>query len=72
VTLCLCCGGIPANILGMIFSIIALVQISENPQLHEGRGLAIAGIILSAVSFLILLVSLASGHTNVNFNGGQF
>ena len=72
VTLCLCCGGIPANVLGLIFSIVALFQINENPQLHEGRGLAIAGIILSAVSFLILLVSLASGHTNINFNGGQF
>lgn len=72
VTLCLCCGGIPANILGLIFSIIALAQINENPQLHEGRGLAIAGIILSAVSLLILLVSMASGHTHVNFNDGQF
>ena len=72
VTLCLCCGGIPANILGLIFSIVALVQINGHPQLHEGRGLAIAGIILSAASFLICLISLASGHTNINFNGGQF
>jgi hypothetical protein len=72
VTLCLCCGGIPANILGLIFSIVALVQINEHPQLHEGRGLAIAGIILSTVSFLILLASMASGHTNINFNNGQF
>jgi hypothetical protein len=72
VTLCLCCGGIPFNILGLIFSIVALVQIGENPQLHEGRGLAIAGIILCTASFLICLVSLASGHTNINFNGGQF
>jgi len=72
VTLCLCCGGIPANILGLIFSIVALLQINENPQLHAGRGLAIAGIILSAVSLCILLFSLASGHTNINLNGGQF
>jgi hypothetical protein len=72
VTLCLCCGGIPFNVLGLIFSIVALVQIGENPQLYEGRGLAIAGIILSAASFLICMVSLASGHTNINFNGGQF
>jgi hypothetical protein len=72
VTLCLCCGGIPFNILGLIFSIVALVQTGENPQLHEGRGLAIAGIILSAASFLLLLVSLASGHTNFNFNTQQF
>jgi uncharacterized protein DUF4190/uncharacterized protein DUF4339 len=72
VTLCLCCGGIPANILGLIFSIIALLQINENPQLHEGRGLAIAGIILSAVSLLILLVSMASGHPHIIINNGQF
>jgi uncharacterized protein DUF4190/uncharacterized protein DUF4339 len=72
VTLCLCCGGIPFNVLGLIFSIIALLQISENPQLHEGRGLAIAGIILSAVSFLILLVSMASGHSHIIINNGQF
>ena len=71
-TLCLCCGGIPFNILGLIFSIIALVQINDNPQLHEGRGLAIAGIILSAVSLLILLVSTASGHSHFYFNNTQF
>jgi len=71
-TLCLCCGGIPANILGLIFSIIALLQINENPQLHEGRGMAIAGIILSAVSFLILLFSMASGHSHIIINNGSF
>jgi hypothetical protein len=71
-TLCLCCGGIPANVLGLIFSIVALLQINENPQVHAGRGMAIAGIILSAVSFLILLASLASGHTQFNFNNSPF
>lgn len=72
VTLCLCCGGIPFNVLGLIFSIVGLVQINENPQIYEGRGLAIAGIILCAASFLICLVSLASGHTHINYNNGQF
>ena len=67
-----CCGGIPFNILGLIFSIVALVQISERPESCAGRGLAIAGIILSAASFLIFLILLASGHTHVNFNNGQF
>jgi uncharacterized protein DUF4190/uncharacterized protein DUF4339 len=71
-TLCLCCGGIPANILGLIFSIVALLQINENPQVHEGRGLAIAGIILSAVSLLILLFSILSGHSHVIINNGPF
>jgi hypothetical protein len=55
------------------------LQINENPQTHEGRGLAIAGIILSAVSILImlasmafLLVSMATGHSHVIINNGQF
>jgi Domain of unknown function (DUF4190)/GYF domain 2 len=67
-TLCLCCGGIPFNVLGVVFSIIALLQINESPGLHEGRVLATGGIILSAASFLILLVSLASGHAHIDFN----
>jgi hypothetical protein len=71
-TLCWCCGGFPFNVLGLIFSIVALFQISENPQIHEGHGLAIAGIILSAASFLILPVSMASGHSHIIINNGQF
>jgi hypothetical protein len=66
------CGGFPFNILGIIFSIIALVQISEHPELHEGRGLAIAGLILSAAGFLFLLIALASGHSHVVINTNQF
>jgi hypothetical protein len=71
-TLCWCCGGFPFNVLGLTFSLIALSQISQNPQLHAGRNLAIAGIILSAVSFLIFLVLVASGNAHINFNDGQF
>ncbi|MGH7990350.1 MAG: DUF4190 domain-containing protein, partial [Limisphaerales bacterium] len=72
VTLICCCGGFPFNILGLIFSIIALVQISEHPELHEGRALAIAGIILSAASFLLLLIVMASGHSHIVINSSQF
>jgi hypothetical protein len=72
VTFVCCCGGMPFNILGLIFSIIALVQINEHPELHAGRSLAIAGVILSAVSFLFLIVALACGHPHINFNTGQF
>jgi hypothetical protein len=67
-----CCGGFPFNILGLVFSIIALSQISERPELYTGRGLAIAGLILSAIGFLLLIFTIASGHTNVIFNGRQF
>jgi Domain of unknown function (DUF4190)/GYF domain 2 len=72
VTLICCCGGFPCNILGLIFSIIALVQISEHPELYEGRGLAIGGLILSAASFLFLLVAMASGHSHIMINTSQF
>jgi hypothetical protein len=78
-TLCWCCNGFPFNILGLTFSIIALSQINESPQLHEGRGLAIAGIILSAISLLILLISMvfvmlsmATGHSHVIINDALF
>ena len=67
-----CCGGFPFNILGLVFSIIALAQISERPGLYTGRGLAIAGLILSAIGLLFLMFAIASGHTDVIFNGRQF
>jgi hypothetical protein len=72
VTFACCCGGFPFNILGLIFSIIALVQISEHPELHTGRSLAIAGLILSTASFLFLLIALASGHSHIVINTNQF
>lgn len=48
-TLCCC---LPFNLLGLIFSIIALVQIQSSREAQEGRGFAIAGIILSATNLL--------------------
>jgi hypothetical protein len=50
---CACCCCCPFNILGLIFSIIALVQISAQLDKQEGWGLALAGLICSAVSLLI-------------------
>ena len=67
-----CCGGFPFNILGLVFSIIALAQISERPGLYTGCGPAIAGLILSAIGLLFLMFAIASGHTDVIFNGRQF
>jgi hypothetical protein len=71
-TLCWCCGGFPFNALGLVFSIVALFQINENPQLYEGRNLARAGIILAVISFLIFLALLASGNVHFHFNSGRF
>jgi len=57
VTIACCCGGLPFNLLGLVFSIIALVQISENPQRYGGRDMAILGLVLSTLGFLILMVA---------------
>jgi len=54
ITVGCCCCGLPFNLLGLIFSLIALVQISENPQVYGGRDLAILGLILSLLSVLVM------------------
>jgi hypothetical protein len=61
-----CCFRLVLGPLGLIFSLIGLSQISERPDLYEGRGLAIAGIILSSlgliVGFVLFAIALATGH----------
>jgi len=54
ITVGCCCCGVPFNLLGLVFSLIALVQISEHPQNHGGRDLASLGLILSLLSFVVL------------------
>ena len=73
--LCCCCC-VPFNLLGIVFGIIALVQISENRETQEGHSLAITGLILSGLNLLwsigITLIQLATNHVNIvsstNFN----
>lgn len=48
-----CCCGFPFGILGLVFSLLGLSQINANPQSSEGRGLAIAGLVLSILGLLI-------------------
>jgi hypothetical protein len=71
-----CCGGFPFNLFGLIFSLIGLSQINRHPELYEGRGQAIAGLVLSILSLLLVLFglmwSLATGNFYVAFNGGPF
>ena len=61
VTVACCCGGLPFNILGFVFSVVALIQIGENPQRYGGRDLALLGLILSALGFVILTVAALLG-----------
>ena len=71
---CLCCCGCPFNVLGLIFSIIALVQINGQVQKQEGWGLALAGLILSALSLLLGfglgLLQFAQTPANVSWHIG--
>ncbi|MEJ0088662.1 MAG: DUF4190 domain-containing protein [Limisphaerales bacterium] len=71
-----CCCGFPLGILGLIFSLIGLSQINANPQLHEGRGMAITGLILSGLSLLLnagsMVFNLATTHPHAMWSTGQF
>lgn len=71
-----CCYGLPLNILGIIFSCIALSQINRHPEIYEGRGLAITGLVLSIASILfygaILVWALATNNLNGHWNFNQF
>jgi Domain of unknown function (DUF4190)/GYF domain 2 len=63
-TVGLCCYGFPFNIIGLIFSIIALGQIKSNPQQYGGRGMAITGLVLCIASLalaLLLLIAVVIG-----------
>lgn len=66
-TCCGCC--LPLGILGLTFSIIALVQINSSAVPMEGRGLAIAGLVLSALnllwSFSLTLLGMANDTSQI-------
>jgi hypothetical protein len=71
-----CCCGFPFTILGLVFSLIALSQINRHPELYEGRGVAIAGLVLSAASFILsfglLLFNLALSPPSVLWHFRRF
>jgi hypothetical protein len=60
----------------MVFSLIGWSQISRHPELYEGRGLAIAGLILSAASlvlgFGLVLLNLALHPENLEWHFKSF
>lgn len=71
-----CCCKFLFGALGIIFSLIGLSQINRNPELYEGHGFAIAGIVLSVLSLLLaialILFALATGHFHFMWNVRQF
>ena len=68
----LCCCKFLFSALGITFSLIGLSQINRHPGLYEGRGFAIAGLVLSIASLLLALVliafDLATGSFHFNWN----
>src|SRR5580698_8729732 len=48
-----CCCMFPFSLLGLVFSLIALSQISRHPERYEGQAIAIAGLVLSIISLLL-------------------
>ena len=48
---CICCC-FPLGLLGLVFSLIGLMQVNASHGTQDGRGLAIAGICLSAANLL--------------------
>ena len=71
-----CCCGCPFNVLGLVFSIIALMQINGQMQKQDGWGLALAGLICSAVSLLATfglgILQLALHPANLSWHFGFF
>ena len=71
-----CCCACPFNILGLVFSLIGLTQINRHPELYEGRGLAIAGLILSGASlvfgFGLALLNFALHPANIGWHFKSF
>ena len=53
-----CCCGFPFNLLGLIFSIIALGQINSNPERYGGKGMAIAGLVLCILSIFFAIIRI--------------
>lgn len=59
VTVYPCCG-LPFNILGLIFSAVALSQIKRNPH-QQGKGMANAGLVCSLIGLSILALLFLFG-----------
>lgn len=56
-----CCYGIPFNFLGLVFSIVGFSQINHEPQRYGGKGIAIAGLVLSILSLLLSFLLMLTG-----------
>ena len=58
------------SILAVIFGHVALAQIKKSGNLQQGRGLAIAGLVLGYIALALLVMSMIFG--NFTFEVGLF
>ena len=56
-----CCYGLPFNLLGIVFSLVALSQIRNDPKSQPGRPLAVVGLVLSLLSIVLAAFMLTLG-----------
>lgn len=56
-----CCYGLPFSVPGIICSSVALSQINRDPLTQQGKGMAVAGLVLCVVSILAGALLLALG-----------
>ena len=54
----LCCGGPVFAVLGIIFSAVGISQINKSTGKSTGKGMAVAGLILSIVGLLVTVLIL--------------
>ena len=63
-----CCYGLPFSVPGLVFSIIALGQINAHPEQQNGKPMAVIGIVLCCLSFVIMVVLLIFGIALTGFD----
>jgi hypothetical protein len=66
-----CCIGPMCNILAVVFSLIGLSQINRRPDVYNGKGFAIAGLILAILGLIFYFVMMALGiASSIGSDGG--
>lgn len=61
-----CCGPILST-LGLVFSVMALSQINQNPLKYTGKGIAVAGIVISLAGYLLFVLLMITGVVGKTF-----
>ncbi len=61
-----CCCKCLFGVLGIVFSLVGLSQINQNPHIYEGRSMAIVGLALSILGIILalalILFAIFTGH----------